>query len=1573
MSHRKHSHESDHRTKVTCPLAQTSRSKSYPRDERNQKKEHGGKHKHKKNNYSHNPKDDTTENHSKHCHRKEKKHDKLEKNKYNIEKYLKEKNKISQNSYKADPSISLKTVDQVKKLGHTRKSKEKTPNHDSLLDLMNLEYYISPVHVSPEKEKLRSKSGEGKRSKDKDSVQNNVFGMSCKTHSRSQDDCKHKEEKKYSRAHRADARGNPPDTPRRHRKSNLEKSDKKHKDKHLAKPGSSRKSHEEKTAAEPLYSGLYKFFRLERSEVNENDPRDIDQVKHFVSSQHDSREMIPTNTLPPRNKRKHDRDRRYHKEPQQKKSDDDMKKYLLKIQNMIDEKLNYFLHKTASIPATSSNIFPNDPENRAQQQKKGYRRKKHKDVRTTALPEPQQRAALTCVGEPVSGIKQEMSKIFERQELQVVENEISDENQKKSLFSHERKTNDDLTANRTRSSKKNENSRLSSPSRNYKSDSTPKKSRTSVASDKFKSRTPRKKWKTLECKTVSIVSIAPQENIDRIKKTYIKVPEIGEDRIERKKKSKRFQKYYNYTLDKNPDSESNSSAEKSVLSDSFKNVLDSSENMPPEITIHETTKKICMTEGNLFDLSEHQICNSPQYWADWGEQIWKPQSLLYPFDRETRLNCMHKPNLNSYNYDHSKILEQNPKLIAITRSKLDDGFIKIYSNKCLKLRGSSSESELSKSSIRCPDQTKVNLKLIVGPHQIANEYAKLSVKGNNQNHTEKPIEYLELKNYFGYQKAEDQMSRIERLLNNTSYLGEMNNQTLSPEQQNNAYHVPKSFISKLLEEVSMKRTSDIGVGTESITDFKRKDTTANAKVWSHISVQADLMNIVNLKNKDSSEQIVSTQMKKKHIGVEAGVQYIEQDIQKGQFKTSDYFRDQCVQISLDPSETKKAYTKVLKLEVSKNSLGVSTSLPFLREQRRSNLRTQRSSILRGTIGTVESTVASLLSFHKIHGDKVSSSNKSNSHSLNEYFIKPLMNSSPRRSSLFLTKQYRTTEQSSYQKRKIYDEKIRRRIRRRTQHMKEFSPQVFEVRFLSVEKTKSQSDPFPSCKAKARDYVHPAFGEHVQKPQKNKTLGNRYSRSRFSYTIQDVDSLWKSRRKNIHQSNNEKKDTIYFARSELEIADPKIDKSAKQRENVQNLKGVIDFICKSLVTYYHNTNFREHSNEKNTKRLNKNSFEALYYSDHFQKDSSSSNCFSDLDSKSSASDSKCTRSAEITSKSSTNCRCYNNSCPRLNSADSFFDYPYIADKNVNPTILGFALDDKMIPPDSYRKKESCNNISLSEESGYATDGVKTDLPKDFFKKPTIAALLLPYNHQNSLSDLLCSQTKISEKCQQCLMLPSHHPVKVYQKESASTVTYPNHKSQPSSVETLASPERSPSSNSRWRSDGKLLKVTNKNCPLENKPNKSIEEGKVADEPSCSKIVTEERSRVVKKIEYPNRRTTHRELAQRNSSETLPDGKWSEILDTTSSVDEEISDSSKQVFSLKHSLDGYQNKEESEERDMSVVRMEDQTFEDRNSERKTSSQKESFNNSNTCKSLSPAQLVIPKGQKKISADEIISNIL
>ncbi|XP_074029335.1 uncharacterized protein isoform X2 [Leptinotarsa decemlineata] len=97
----------------------------------------------------------------------------------------------------------------------------------------------------------------------------------------------------------------------------------------------------------------------------------------------------------------------------------------------------------------------------------------------------------------------------------------------------------------------------------------------------------------------------------------------------------------------------------------------------------------------------------------------------------------------------------------------------------------------------------------------------------------------------------------------------------------------------------------------------------------------------------------------------------------------------------------------------------------------------------------ESKITSLVCLHKYCNIiKYETSSKSNTHSLDHY-----PSSEHRESSrLFLTKDYRTSDISAYKKRKIYDEAIRRKMRRKAgiQSKTNLAPQVFEVRFVTID-------------------------------------------------------------------------------------------------------------------------------------------------------------------------------------------------------------------------------------------------------------------------------------------------------------------------------------------------------------------------------------------------------------------------------------------------------------------------------------------------------------------------------------------
>ncbi|CAH0554561.1 unnamed protein product [Brassicogethes aeneus] len=95
----------------------------------------------------------------------------------------------------------------------------------------------------------------------------------------------------------------------------------------------------------------------------------------------------------------------------------------------------------------------------------------------------------------------------------------------------------------------------------------------------------------------------------------------------------------------------------------------------------------------------------------------------------------------------------------------------------------------------------------------------------------------------------------------------------------------------------------------------------------------------------------------------------------------------------------------------------------------------------------ESQINSLIELDKFHKAKPNARNRSLAGSLDRSLEK---NASRMNSSMFLTKQYTGTKMSAFQKRKCYDESIRRRLRKNPSKKSEPVPQqIFEVRFVTV--------------------------------------------------------------------------------------------------------------------------------------------------------------------------------------------------------------------------------------------------------------------------------------------------------------------------------------------------------------------------------------------------------------------------------------------------------------------------------------------------------------------------------------------
>ncbi|CAH2008710.1 unnamed protein product [Acanthoscelides obtectus] len=77
---------------------------------------------------------------------------------------------------------------------------------------------------------------------------------------------------------------------------------------------------------------------------------------------------------------------------------------------------------------------------------------------------------------------------------------------------------------------------------------------------------------------------------------------------------------------------------------------------------------------------------------------------------------------------------------------------------------------------------------------------------------------------------------------------------------------------------------------------------------------------------------------------------------------------------------------------------------------------------------------------------------------------------PQHNTMMLTKQYKTSDVSSYQRRKMYDNMIRKKMKKTQNHNNHYEPQVFEVRFMSLDRQSNGLEFFPNKKEKMHSKV-----------------------------------------------------------------------------------------------------------------------------------------------------------------------------------------------------------------------------------------------------------------------------------------------------------------------------------------------------------------------------------------------------------------------------------------------------------------------------------------------------------------------
>ncbi|XP_057668879.1 uncharacterized protein LOC130901474 [Diorhabda carinulata] len=313
-------------------------------------------------------------------------------------------------------------------------------------------------------------------------------------------------------------------------------------------------------------------------------------------------------------------------------------------------------------------------------------------------------------------------------------------------------------------------------------------------------------------------------------------------------------------------------------------------------------------------------------------------------------------------------------------------------------------------------------------------------------------------------------------------------------------------------------------------------------------------------------------------------------------------------------------------------------------------------------------ISSLICLHRYMND-VNFPDSSISCMDNFYLGRSVNNEQHANSRLFLTKDYRPSNMSSYQRRKIYDEGIRNKMRKKTLTQDKKVGQVFEVRYITVDKNENKNEILKKISENAiDDNVHQSFHNFVEETMD--LLNNKDSLNVFDFIQENVNS-----------------DKIF----KIIALFKKVLSSAKEKTKLKKCS-CIDFInfFKELNVYLRESTIKLNNSEISTLPRNSDTYTI-------------------------------SKKSAITEQSSN---------PTINSSSDFLyndddddDDEVHLKTPLNP-ILGFAFRSDA----TFKKTEvgSFVDSQISEESGYISSGrSKYNLSfSNFFKNPVISQLLKP---------------------------------------------------------------------------------------------------------------------------------------------------------------------------------------------------------------------------------------------------------
>ncbi|CAH1101675.1 unnamed protein product [Psylliodes chrysocephalus] len=366
----------------------------------------------------------------------------------------------------------------------------------------------------------------------------------------------------------------------------------------------------------------------------------------------------------------------------------------------------------------------------------------------------------------------------------------------------------------------------------------------------------------------------------------------------------------------------------------------------------------------------------------------------------------------------------------------------------------------------------------------------------------------------------------------------------------------------------------------------------------------------------------------------------------------------------------------------------------------------------------ESKITSLVCLESYENGLPTGEGSCKAHSLDRYLLsnKPIINEQAHNSTLMITKDYRSSDVSSYQKRKKYDEVIRKKMKKRMSLQEKQLSRIFEVRYLTLDD--NTKNVFSN---------QPETLERI--PESEECLNRRKAEEKFiKVTNRKYEKFLNSFKKDL--------DSPYSDLCEFLSKIPESQGShrhtfnsknkCKHCDTGKNFMNFVNYLCNSLKSKCSSTKSTEEDSVKSgpTTKMRKNRSDTKKSISRKKKLSNirktgdtTSSCYDDI---------------EDNYQFPLNTKISNEhmSCPVLKTSDSSFDFLYQEETNSSDevpkrpvnSILGFSLNSEITLT---KNNQAGLESPCSETSGYASSRSKHSFSLlNFFKKPKMAALLKP---------------------------------------------------------------------------------------------------------------------------------------------------------------------------------------------------------------------------------------------------------